>query len=149
VRRRLRATWGDAVARRGELVDPTSVSALAAYGSGSLVGIAAYAIRCDRCEVVAIETFPTGRALMAAVAQAARVAGCTRLWLVTTNDNTDALGFYQRLGLDLVAVRLGAVDAARRDLKPQIPELGVRGIPIRHEIELEGPVASGQDQEVP
>ena len=67
----------------------------------------------------------------------ARDAGCTRLWLVTTNDNVDALRFYQRRGFRLRALRPGAVDEARRELKPEIPEIGDHGIPLRDELELE------------
>ena len=67
-----------------------------------------------------------------AEAQRARV---TRLWLVTTNDNTRALRFYQRHGFDLVALHRSAVARARA-LKPQIP-LESDGIPLRHELELE------------
>ncbi len=66
----------------------------------------------------------------------ARSASQPRLWLVTTNDNTDALAFYQRRGWDLVAVHRRAVDDAR-SLKPGIPSLGKGRIPIRHELELE------------
>jgi hypothetical protein len=77
-----------------------------------------------------------GTALIEAVKVAAIEAGCRRLWLMTTNDNLHALGFYQRRGFRLVAVYPGAVDAARL-LKPEIPLLGNDGIPIRDEIELE------------
>jgi RimJ/RimL family protein N-acetyltransferase len=64
------------------------------------------------------------------------VAGVGRVWLITTNDNTAALRFYQRLGFDLVALHRDAVDAAR-SIKPSIPLVGNDGIPIRHELELE------------
>jgi hypothetical protein len=56
--------------------------------------------------------------------------------VVTTNDNVDALRFYQRRGFRLTAVRCGAVDQSRRTVKPQIPVTGNYGIPIRDEIEL-------------
>ena len=59
-----------------------------------------------------------------------------RLWLITTNDNTSALRFYQRRGWDLVTVHRDAVDESRR-LKPQIPQTGDDDIPIKHELELE------------
>jgi hypothetical protein len=55
---------------------------------------------------------------------------------VTTNDNLGALRFYQRRGLRLVALHVGAVAESRR-LKPSIPEVGHDGIPIRDELELE------------
>ena len=73
---------------------------------------------------------------MAAVACAAREAGCTRLWLITTNDNLDALQFYQRRSFRIAAVHSNAAEQTRR-LKPTIPLVGDHGIPIRDEIELE------------
>ena len=78
----------------------------------------------------------TGSALVAALVEIARAAGCTRLWLVTTNDNVDALRFYQRRGFHLAQLRAGAVVESRA-LKPQIPEVGAHGIELRDELELE------------
>ncbi len=63
--------------------------------------------------------------------------GCARLWLITTNDNVDALRFYQRRGFELAALHRRAVDESRSRLKPEIPVAGAYGIPIRDEIELE------------
>jgi Acetyltransferase (GNAT) family len=75
--------------------------------------------------------------LIEAAAQLARRQGCTRLWVITTNDNVDALRFYQRRGFCLVRVHRGAVDRSRATLKPEIPAAGAYGIPLRDEIELE------------
>jgi len=69
--------------------------------------------------------------------------GCRRVWLITSNDNLDALRFYQRRGLRLVAVHRGAIDEARR-VKPSIPATGEYGIPVRDEIELELQLRGGQ-----
>jgi hypothetical protein len=77
-----------------------------------------------------------GSAMVITVARLAAAAGCRRCWMLTTNDNVDALRFYQRRGFRLTAIRCGAVDQARRTLKPQIPVIGNYGIPIRDEIEL-------------
>ena len=68
--------------------------------------------------------------------QAAREAGCGRVWLITTNDNLRALRFYQRRGFRLVAVHPDALERSR-ELKPSIPEIGLDGIPLRDELELE------------
>jgi hypothetical protein len=65
------------------------------------------------------------------------VADSERIWLVTTNDNLEALRFYQRRGFVLSRLRPGAVDKSRASLKPQISTTGEFGIPIRDEIELE------------
>jgi ribosomal protein S18 acetylase RimI-like enzyme len=78
-----------------------------------------------------------GTALLEGLEDDARAHGAERVWLVTTNDNVDALRFYQRRGYRLVALRPGAVDAARREHKPSIPETGDHGIPLRDELELE------------
>jgi len=55
---------------------------------------------------------------------------------VTTNDNVDALRFYQKRGFVLVELRRDAVTAGR-PLKPTVPWLGAYGIPLRDELELE------------
>ncbi len=62
--------------------------------------------------------------------------GCRRLHVVTTNDNVDALRFYQKRGFVLCELRRDAITAGRR-LKPTIPWLGTYGIPLRDELELE------------
>ena len=56
--------------------------------------------------------------------------------LSTTNDNLRALGFYQKRGFQLCALRVNAMEEARK-LKPGIPLIGEHGIPLRDEIELE------------
>jgi len=83
-----------------------------------------------------VEGQGAGTALLTAVEAAAAAAGCRRLWLITTNDNLDALRFYQRRGYRLAALYPGAVDEARR-VKPTIPLVGNHGIPLHDELELE------------
>jgi ribosomal protein S18 acetylase RimI-like enzyme len=78
-----------------------------------------------------------GSALLQLVDQVATEQGCRRLWLITTNDNVDALRFYQRRGFRLAALHRGAVDDCRARLKPEIPTVGDYGIPLRDELELD------------
>ncbi len=129
------------VARLGELVDPTQLPGFIAFLDGQRAGLASYAMRGEECELVTIrslrERCGVGRALIDAVRDAAVAAGCTRLWLITTNDNLRALELYQRWGMEIVAFHRHAVTEARRHLKPSIPERGAHGIPIAHELELE------------
>lgn len=92
--------------------------------------------------VVIITTYRgagAGGALLDAVVEYARAHDWSRLWLVTTNDNTDAIRLYQRAGWEWVAWHRDSVTDAR-PLKPELPETGAHGIPIRHEIELEFPL---------
>jgi Acetyltransferase (GNAT) family. len=80
-----------------------------------------------------------GAALLDAVIAQARESAWHRLWLVTTNDNTDAIRLYQRAGWNWVAWHRDAV-ARSRALKPELPEIGRDGIAILHEIEFEFPL---------
>ncbi len=56
--------------------------------------------------------------------------------MITTNDNLDALRFYQRRGFTITNVHTDALKESRR-LKPEIPKTGLYDIPMRDEIELE------------
>jgi ribosomal protein S18 acetylase RimI-like enzyme len=79
-----------------------------------------------------------GSALIEAVTASSRV-GFEAIRLSTTNDNVDALRFYQRRGFRLTALRPGAVDESRR-LKPTISMNGQHGIPIHDELDLVRPL---------
>jgi ribosomal protein S18 acetylase RimI-like enzyme len=107
-------------------------------------GVVTYLIHGDACEIVSLDSLREnqgiGTALIDAVVQEARQRACRRVFLSTSNDNLRALGFYQRRGFELVEVRRGAVDAARK-LKPGIPLMGDNGIPLRDEVELEMPLS--------
>ena len=61
-----------------------------------------------------------GTMLIEAAVGKARRFGCREIRLTTTNDNVDALRFYQRRGFRLAELRPGAVDESRQR-KPQIP----------------------------
>ena len=124
------------VVSRGVLRDPLTLPGFVARVDGVRRGLATYRVEDDECELVAIDGPGVGAVLLYATVGQARLMGCRRIWLVTTNDNIRALRFYQRQGWDLVALHRDAVTHARR-LKPSISELGMDGIPIRHELELE------------
>ncbi|HEY1013786.1 MAG TPA: GNAT family N-acetyltransferase [Herpetosiphonaceae bacterium] len=133
--------WGDEMmVVHGVIHHPSRLPGFAALADGAWRGLVSYQIDGGQCEIVSLDSLDEGRgigsALLAAVAGAARAAGCRRIWLVTTNDNLNALRFYQKRGFALVAVHRDAVAAARR-IKPSIPLTGEHGIPIRDELELE------------
>ena len=136
-------TWAfgsSRVVSRGRLHDALALPGFVAELDGVPASLATYRIDGDQCELVTLLSETEGRgagsAVIEAVAAEARARGCRRLWLITTNDNAHALRFYQRRGFRLAGLHSGAVDESRR-IKPEIPELGNDGIPIRDEIELE------------
>ena len=130
---------GPVQARRDELIDVLALPGFVAERDRRPVGFVTYRRETNDCELAFIAAFERhqgiGTALLEAVVEA--VAGCTKIWLVTTNDNLEALRFYQRRGFRLAVLRPGAVDESRARLKPQIRTIGEFGIPLRDELELE------------
>jgi ribosomal protein S18 acetylase RimI-like enzyme len=126
------------VARPGRLESPLEHPAMVAEEGGRVVGVATYVVDGAACELLTLHVEPRRRGVGTALVEAvAAASGCSRLWLITTNDNVDALRFYQRRGFRLVALHPGAVDEARARLKPEIPVVGDHGIPLRDELELQ------------
>jgi ribosomal protein S18 acetylase RimI-like enzyme len=133
------AFGGRMQARRGEVVDVLELPGLVAERDGEPAGLLTYRADAGGCELAALVVRDRYRGLGTELLDAlVREVGLeTRIWLVTTNDNVDALRFYQRRGFRLAALRPGAVDEARRTLEPELPETGEHGIPLRDELELE------------
>jgi ribosomal protein S18 acetylase RimI-like enzyme len=115
-------------------------SGFAAVCNGEVVGYILYHIADNGCEITVLgslhERRGVGNALVNTVIHEAKEAGCSRVWLITTNDNTHAIRFYQRFGFSLLAVHINAMEEARK-LKPQIPMSGNDNLPISHEFEFE------------
>jgi ribosomal protein S18 acetylase RimI-like enzyme len=139
-RSRLEAWQAVWVVSRGKMFDVPALPGFVALRGDERVGLLTYHIEGDQCEVVTlhsqVQDIGAGSALMAAAQVVARAAGCKRLWLITTNDNLHALRFYQRRGMHIAEVHVNALEESRR-LKPEIPLVGMDGIPLRDEIELE------------
>jgi ribosomal protein S18 acetylase RimI-like enzyme len=143
---RLKSDWGStSVATRGRLVDAALLPGFVAMDFGEWLGYALYELRDGELEISAIASDSPGRgaggALLAECVRAAIDVGASRVWLITTNDNTGALRFYQRRGFVITAWHMDAVEEARRTIKPEIGLFGRDDIPIRDEIELELPRA--------
>ena len=142
IERYLSRSWGSTtVVSRGVAHDASRLPALLAVQGEEIVGLATFRFADDgECEVVTLDALRRregiGSALLAGVTDLATRRGCRRLWLITTNDNLDAIRFYQRRGMRLIAVHRRAVDEARR-IKPSIPLIGEHGIPIHDELEFE------------
>jgi len=131
---------GPIIVTRGKVHQADELPGFIAVYAGKRSGLITYEIIEDRCEIVTMNSLVEGKgagsALIDAVKDAANKAGCKRLWLITSNDNTRAIRFWQKRGFRLAAIYPGAIDRLRK-LKPEIPPTGNDGIPIRDEIELE------------
>ena len=133
--------WGsDQMISRGLSYAISRMPGYIATLEGQAVGLVTYQIHGAECEITSLNSLREGQGiglgLIEVVKTTAGAANCRRLFVTTTNDNIDALRFYQRHGFVMAALRPGAVNESRR-LKPEIPPIGYHGIPIRDEIELE------------
>ena len=103
-------------------------------------GVITFIIRGEEYEITSLDSLKEGKgvgtALIEEVIREAKEKNCRRVFLITTNDNLHALGFYQRRRFELVAIRRGAMNDSRK-IKPSIPLIGMNNIPLRDEIELE------------
>jgi ribosomal protein S18 acetylase RimI-like enzyme len=141
VRQKMIEDWGaEIIVVHGEVFHPAELPGFVAELNGEAIGLLTYRLDAGECEVMTLNAWQqglgVGSALLNAVQQAARRAGCRRLFLVTTNNNLHALRFYQKRGFLISAVRIDAIRASRQQ-KPGIPLVDDDGLPIRDEIELE------------
>ena len=104
------------------------------------IGLITFFIKDDECEITSLDSLREGQGigskLIDKAMEEAHTQNCKRLFLITTNDNLYALGFYQKRGFEIVTVYRGAINESRKR-KPSIPLVGMNGIPLRDEIELE------------
>lgn len=106
----------------------------------NIVGLLTYIISGDILEITSLnsecEGTGIGTALIHRVIQIAREQLCKKIVLITTNDNINAIRFYQKRGFDMAHFYRDALEVSR-ELKPSIPLTGDDGIPLKHEIEFE------------
>jgi N-acetylglutamate synthase-like GNAT family acetyltransferase len=136
-----REYWGcEIVVSKGKVHSASEVDGYIVFSENKKVGLITYQVRKQECEIVTLNSFVEGQgfgtSLVAKVKSVAENLKCRRLWLVTTNDNIDALRFWQRRGFSLVYVHRHAIQESRK-IKPEIPKIGQYGIPIQDEIEME------------
>jgi GNAT superfamily N-acetyltransferase len=134
--------WGGVkVIVHSEIFDASSLPALIA---GDKAGLVTFRIhRSGQIKFAELMTLDAvranqgvGTALIEALISKLQTEMVPILRVATTNDNLNALRFYQRRGFRITRVRPGAVDKSRL-IKPSISLIGEYGIPIRDEIELE------------
>jgi ribosomal protein S18 acetylase RimI-like enzyme len=122
---------------------PAMLPGFIAERAGRIVGLVTFEVRPVVLEIITINALHRyagiGTMLVEAVRAEAKRCNCSEVVLTTTNDNVDALRFYQRRGFQLAALRRGAVDRSRQ-VKPTIPRTGDHDIPLHDEIDLSCPV---------
>lgn len=133
--------WGSTrIVTRGKIYEIENLQGIIAEESGNKKGVITYHVKNNECEIITLNTIQQnkgiGTTLLQELIKKAREYNWNRIWCITTNDNTNALRFYQKKGFILKAIYPNTIRESRK-LKPKIPLIGENGIPIRDEIEVE------------
>ncbi len=125
---------------RGKIIDGTKLDGFVAVKDSKIIGLITYMIENSECEIVSLNSFEENKGiatkLINIVKELAIKKNCTRLKLITTNDNIRGIEFYQKRGFVFANIYINAIENSRK-LKPEIPLYAENGLPIRDEIEFE------------
>ena len=124
----------------GKTFDLGSADGFYSCDGDEISGLITFRVSGKEMEILSLDSLHEhrgiGTSLLNAATEKAKVTGLERIMLITTNDNLPALRFYQKRGFDLVRIHRNMLEQARK-IKPEIPLIGLDGIPLKHEIELE------------
>ena len=132
--------WGsDIIVSRGKCYRAEDLDGILVYENDRIIGLGLYYIKNNECEIVLMETFiqnsGIGTKIIEKIKEIAKLKNCIRIWLVTTNNNINALKFYQKRGFYFSNIYINSMEDSRK-IKPEIPK-EEDGIEIRDEIEFE------------
>lgn len=133
--------WGKPLVTRGNIIKEGNLSGFAAFDEDTLIGAVLCQIIDLECEIVALyslkENSGVGTRLTNAVIDFAKLNNCKRVWLITMNDNTHAIRYYQKRGFSLKVVHINAFEETRKIKGISKNILGIDNIPVLHEFEFE------------
>lgn len=125
---------------RGKAFDLSKAEGVLAIDNNQIKGLITYLIKDETCEILSLDSLEQskgiGTELVNQVIGISKEVHCKRIVLITTNDNINAIRFYQKRGFDMTRLYHNALEISRQ-LKPEIPLIGENNIPLRHEIEFQ------------
>jgi ribosomal protein S18 acetylase RimI-like enzyme len=109
--------WGLPIVSISGPHNPAELAGFVGIEADERLGLITYSITGEDCEVVTLNSLRPirgiGTALLGAVKQVADERGL-RLWLITTDENTNAMRFYENRGMTRRAVHRDFVEVVRR-----------------------------------
>ncbi|MBD5449055.1 MAG: GNAT family N-acetyltransferase [Lachnospiraceae bacterium] len=125
---------------RGKEIDMTKVDGFYFRDGQTIIGLITYIVYNNILEITSLDSLREnqgiGSELVETVIHEAKERKLQKIVLITTNDNINAIRFYQKRGFDMAHLFRNALDISRK-IKPEIPLIGENSIPLRHEIEFE------------
>lgn len=125
---------------RGKEIDMTKTEGFYFKESENIIVLITYIVYDNVLEITSLDNLQERQGidskLIETVIHEARERKLQKIVLITTNDNINAIRFYQKRGFDMAHLFRNTMDISRK-LKPEIPLIGENSIPLRHEIEFE------------
>ena len=111
--------WGSVkIVTKGKVLNAVELPGFKAVLDGNHIGLITYHIDKGECEIVTLDSLVEdkgiGSKLIEEVIETAKKKNCGRVWLITTNDNMNALRFYQKRGFVLTALYPNALEQSRK-----------------------------------
>lgn len=133
--------WGGTtMVSKGTTYNVLNENIMLAKRGDTIVGILVYKIFKEEAEILTLEALEkyhgVGSKLLFELEQHLKTQNIQSINLITSNDNLNAIRFYQRKGYSFKNIYIGAIDKARM-LKPTIPSIGNYGINVKDELEFE------------
>lgn len=133
--------WGGTtMVSKGTTYNVLNENIMLAKRGDNIVGILVYKIFKDEAEILTLEALEKhhgiGSKLLFRLEQNLKTQNIHSINLITSNDNLNAIRFYQRKGYSFKNIYIGAIDKARM-VKPTIPSIGNYGIHVKDELEFE------------
>ncbi len=104
--------------------DPSNLPGFVAEEGDRRLGVVTYRMTDEECEVVTLNSLEEKRGVGTALLRAAKVNADrdgVRLWLMTTDDNDNAIRFYENRGMTRAALHRDFIDVVRI-YKPDVIE---------------------------
>ena len=111
------------IVTKGKIYKAEDLDGIWVYENEKIIGLGLYFINED-CEIVLLVTYiqnkGIGTQIFNKIKEIAITRNCKRIWLITTNDNIDAIKFYQKKGFYFSNIYINAIENSRK-IKPKIP----------------------------
>ena len=112
---------------RGKEIDMTKTEGFYFSKGEDIIGLITYIVYDNILEITSLDSLQEnqgiGSKLVDAVIYEAKDRKLQKVVLITTNDNINAIRFYQKRGFDMARLFHNALDISRK-MKPEIPLIG-------------------------
>lgn len=132
--------WGSLlVVTKGKVYNLSRIDGYVALIDDDIKGVLTYDIDGKTCNIISLNSLDKnigiGTALIEKMETMAKKFNCKKISIVATNDNTNAMRFFQKRGYCMYCVHKNTVERTRR-IKPNLPKTGFDNIPVYCELEF-------------